>query len=117
MMTNDDSGLNSLFQRYRSACPDVEPSANFMPNVWRRIESSHSFRFVFQRLARPLMAGSAALVLLLLILNLVAGQYARLTAPSYVDALLAEHTAEKTYYTEAIRNLPSTVEEPAGHQH
>lgn len=73
-----------------------------MPTLWQRIESRHSFRFVFERLARPLMAGSAALLLLLMILNFVANQHTRLTAPSYVDALLAEHTAEKTYYTEAV---------------
>lgn len=102
-MTRDDSGLDDLFARYRSACPEPEPSANFMPGIWRRIESRHTFRFVFQQLARPLMAGSAALVVLLLILNIVSSQHARLSDPSYVDALLADHTAEKTYYTEAIR--------------
>ncbi len=81
-----------------------------MPSVWQRIESRHSFRLVFQRLARPLMAGSAALVLLLLILNLVLNQHTRLTAPSYVDALLADHSAENTYYTEAIRETISPGE-------
>ena len=116
-MTNDDSGLNNLFQRYRSACPDVEPSANFMPGIWQRIESRHSFRFVFQQLARGLMAGSAALVLLLLLLNLISNQPARLTAPSYVDALLAEHTAEKTYYTEAIRSATPANEQPVTRHH
>lgn len=112
-MTNDDSGLNNLFERYRSACTEIEASVNFMPSIWQKIEARHSFRFVFQRLARPLMAGSAALVLLLLILNLVSGQHTRLTAPSYVDALLADHTAEKTYYTEAIRDTTSQDDRPA----
>lgn len=112
-MTNDDSGLNSLFERYRSACPEPEPTANFMPAVWRRIESRRSFRIVFQQLARPLMAGSAALVVLLLILNIVSSEPARLAAPTYVDALLAEHSAEKTYYTEAIRSAPYNVQSGA----
>ena len=115
-MTNDDSGLNNLFERYRSACPEPEPSANFMPGVWRRIESRRSFRLVFQQLARPLMAGSAALVVLLLILNIVSSESPRFAPPTYVDALLAEHTAEKTYYTEAIRSTPHT-EEPGADQH
>jgi hypothetical protein len=86
-----------------------------MPAVWRRIESRRSFRHVFQQFARPLMAGSAALVVLLLILNIVSSQPARLSAPTYVDALLAEHTAEKTYYTEAIRSAPHN-ERPAADQ-
>jgi Na+-transporting NADH:ubiquinone oxidoreductase subunit NqrB len=112
-MMNEDSGLNDLFHRYRAACPEVEPSANFMPAIWHRIESGRSFRLVFQQIARPLMAGSAALVLLLLLLNIVSSQYTRLTAPSYVDALMADHTAEKTYYTEALRSAPSPGETPA----
>jgi hypothetical protein len=116
-MMSDDSGLDDLFLRYRSACPEAEPSPNFMPNVWRRIESRRSFRFVFQQLARPLMAGSAALLVLLLILNLVSSQATRLTAPSYVDALLADHSAEKTYYTEAIRGNASANESATPHQH
>lgn len=114
---NEDHGLNNLFQRYRAACPEVEPSANFMPGIWQRIESRHSFRLVFQQIARPLMAGSAALVLLLLLLNLVLSQHTRLTPPSYVDALLADHSAEKTYYTEAIPGAPVASEQPASYQH
>jgi hypothetical protein len=117
-MTNDEnSGLNKLFQKYRAACPEVEASAHFMPGIWQRIESRRSFRLVFQQIARPLMAGSAALVLLLLLLNLVSNQYTRLSAPSYVDALLADHTAEKTYYTEAIPGAPAPSEQPAPQQH
>jgi hypothetical protein len=105
-MTNGDLELNDLFAQYRAACPEPEPSANFMPAIWRRIDSRRSFRLVFQQLARPLMAGSAALVVLLLILNLVSSERTRIAPPTYVDALLAEHTAEKTYYTEAIRSIP-----------
>lgn len=117
-MTNEDSGLNNLFERYRSACPDVEPSAHFMPRIWERIESRYSFRMVFAHVARTLMAGSAALVLLLLLLNFVAGQHTRLTTPSYVDALMADHTAEKTFYTEGLRPTSSaTASHTTAHQH
>ncbi len=114
-MTNDDSGLNTLFERYRSACPDVDPSANFMPALWQKIEARHSFRFVFEQWAKPLMAGSAALVLLLLVLNFVSGPHARLAAPSYVDALVAEHSAERTYYTESIRDATLPSDEHQAH--
>ncbi len=109
-MTNDDSRLDDLFQSYRDACPDVEPSVNFMPNLWQRIEAHHSFWFVFQRLARTVMTASAALCLLLLVLNFISVQQTHLLAPTYVDALMADHTAEKTYYTEAIRSTPATGE-------
>jgi hypothetical protein len=105
-MTNDDSRLEHLFQRYRVACPDIEPSANFMPNLWQKIEARHNFWFIFQRLARGAMTASAALCLLLLLLNIVWAPQALLPASSYVDALVAEQTAEKTDYTEDIRMAP-----------
>ena len=109
-MTNDNSGLDDLFQKYRRACPDIEPSVNFMPNLWQRIEARHSFWFVFQRLARTVMTASAALCLLLLVLDFIAIPENHFLAPTYVDALMADHSAEKTYYTEAIRSTPPTSE-------
>lgn len=106
-MTTDDSRLDEMFERYRAACPDAEPSVNFMPEIWQKIETRHSFWFLFQRLARTAATASAALCLVLLVLNFISSQQAHLLAPTYVDALMADHTAEKTYYTEAIRSTPS----------
>jgi anti-sigma-K factor RskA len=34
--------LDPLWAEYRSACPDVEPSAHFMPQLWQRIEAQRS---------------------------------------------------------------------------
>jgi len=34
-----DDRLNSLLAQYREACPDPEPGANFMPQLWSRIEA------------------------------------------------------------------------------
>jgi hypothetical protein len=109
---NDDSRLDNLFQTYRASCPEVEASANFMPNLWQKIEARYNFWFIFQRFARPAMTGCAALCLLLLALNLFSVPQ-HLLAPSYADALMADHTAEKTYYTEALRNSPAGEEIPA----
>jgi|SRR5579875_2252350 len=102
-MHDEESKLDTLLESYRSACPDVEPSANFMPALWQKIEARRSFWFVFQREARAVMTASAALFLLLLVLNLFSGSQAHLTPSSYADALMADHTAEQTDYTEAIR--------------
>lgn len=111
-MTNDDSQLDELFRSYRDACPEVEPSAAFLAGVWQKIETRHSFWFVFQRLARTTMTACAALCLVLLVLNFIARPQSYFAAPTYVDALMADHTAEKTYYTEAIRSTPSAEEAP-----
>ena len=104
-MPNDESGLDGLFRRYRQSCPDVEPSPNFMPALWQKIEARHSFSFLFRTLGRSFVTVSAALCLLLLVLNLVVTPQMGI---GYTDALMAESSAEQTYYTEAIRSAPSS---------
>lgn len=111
-MDNNESRLDEFFQRYRASCPEIEPGANFMPGLWRKIEARHSFWFVFQGLARTAATASAALCLLLLILNLIAPAQSYLPAPTYTDALMADHTAESLYYTEGLRSVVP-AEEPA----
>jgi hypothetical protein len=105
-MTNDEAGLDALLESYRGACPEIEPGPNFMPGVWQKIEARRSFWFVFLREARTALTACAALCVLLLILNFITGSSARVTAPTYADALMAEHSAEQTYYTEGIRAVP-----------
>src|SRR5258706_368782 len=51
MRGNDDQKLDALFGAYRAACGGPEPSANFMPNLWARIESRQSVTFSFRRMA------------------------------------------------------------------
>jgi len=43
-MDQDRAGdkLDPVWAAYREACPDVEPSAHFMPQLWRRIEGQRS---------------------------------------------------------------------------
>ncbi len=111
---NDDSGLDRTFQEYRAACPDVEPSANFLPGMWQKIEARQSFWYIFRHFGKLVTAASAALCLLLLVLNLISSSSTHSLVPSYADALMADHTAEKTYYAEAIRSIPSD-EQPSPH--
>jgi len=111
---SDDQRLDEFFRTYRAACPDIEPSTNFMPNLWHRIEARHNFWFLFQRFARPASAACGALCLLLLALNLFSSQQS--LAESYMDALMADHTAEKTYYTEALLTSPGSDDVPDGFQ-
>jgi hypothetical protein len=37
-----DDKLDPLWAAYRDACPDVEPGAHFMPQLWQRIEAQRS---------------------------------------------------------------------------
>ncbi len=102
MMNHDESGLDRLFSEYRAACPDVESSTNFMPTLWQKIDAKRSFWWTFQGFARTTMGACAVLALILLALNLT-GVNQRLPSPSYTDALVADHSAEKTYYAENVR--------------
>ncbi len=115
-MSSDNDGLGELLRRYAGACPDIEPSVNFMPSLWQKIEARHSFGSIFERLARTGMAAAAALCLVLLVLNLALAPR-QSALQTYTDALMADHSAERTYYTEAIRSAPSPDEAPAEFRH
>ncbi|MGI8960588.1 MAG: hypothetical protein ACR2IV_12645 [Bryobacteraceae bacterium] len=109
-MTNDDRELDDLFRKYRASCPDFEGTPGFMPKIWERIDNRRCFWFAFQGLARTAMTTSAALCVLLLILNFLAGPQ---TLPTYADALAADNsTPEQTYYAEAIRGAADAEQAP-----
>jgi hypothetical protein len=65
MRGSDDHKLDVLFQAYREACVAPEASANFMPNLWAKIESRQSFTLSFQRMAKALTTAAVALSLML----------------------------------------------------
>ncbi len=118
-MTTDnrqsENDLDELWGRYKAACPDIEPSVNFMPALWERIEKRGSVSTLLPKLARLTAAGTAAACLLLTVL-IGTPRHSSSGAPaSYADALYADHTAEKTYYTEAIRSTDNLV--PADYRH
>src|ERR1700732_4504959 len=57
----NDQKLAALFRAYHSACPVPEPSANFMPNLWAKIESRKTFTFSLQRMANAFVTAAVAL--------------------------------------------------------
>jgi hypothetical protein len=65
-----DRRLDELFRAYREACPDVEASVNFTPDLWAKIEARQVSTNWFGRMAKALvMAGLAASVLLGLLVS------------------------------------------------
>ena len=62
MYPNEGGGdkLDSLWRAYRAACPEAEPSANFMPVLWSRIEARRRFAFSIQRMMRGFVTVAAA---------------------------------------------------------
>jgi hypothetical protein len=84
-----DDQLDQLFRAYRDACPAPEPRADFMPQLWRRIEARQSFAFSFRRMANALvtaaMAASVALGVYMALPHSTASNAAYYD--SYVEAL------------------------------
>lgn len=58
---SDDEKLDALFQAYRKACPTPEASANFMPELWAKIEARQRFTFSFRRMAQAVATAAVAL--------------------------------------------------------
>lgn len=83
-----NAALNELFRAYRDACPDPDPSANFMPELWRRIEERQRSVFFLGRWARAFVTAAAVLSLAMAaFLYIPQGQSSLFAVESYVDAL------------------------------
>src|SRR5258708_20578481 len=59
----EDERLDGLFLAYRAACEPRQVSANFMPELWQKIERVQTARFSFQRIAKGFVTAAAALSL------------------------------------------------------
>jgi len=64
MRGNHDEKLDALFRAF-AACPTPEPSANFMPTLWQKIEARQTFTFSFRRMANTFAAAAVAMTLAL----------------------------------------------------
>ena len=87
MRGSDDEKLDALFQAYGSACPNPDPSANFMPNLWQRIEARQNFAFSFQRLASAFVTAALAL-------SIALGAYMSIPRSTYYTQTYIEALAE-----------------------
>src|ERR1017187_2032241 len=60
MRGSDDQELDALFWVYHDACAVPGARANFMPNLWARIESRQRSTFSFRRMANALTTAAVA---------------------------------------------------------
>jgi len=92
--------LDVLLAEYRDACPDPEPTAQFTPNLWRRIEERRTASaYVFRRLAQICVMTTVALSLLMAVVLIPRLQTLLVYSATYVDVLVAEHAGD---YTEVL---------------
>lgn len=90
--------FDRLLSAYRGACPDPEPSADFMPALWRKIESRNHFAFRLRRWSQGVLA--AAALACTLMIGVVFTQ-ASLGPESYVEALSDDRDPENVVLSES----------------
>ena len=109
----EEARLDTLFRAYYSACEPDPVSANFMPELWQKIERAQSATFSFQRISKGFVSAAAALSLALAVVGFLP---THLSSPqyhaTYVDALAAHndtlvHSADVIDYTDLTHFDPS----------
>ncbi len=78
--------LDELFAAYRAALPDRDPSAGFMPELWRRIDHQRKPSLSFGRFARAYVTAALALCFVITAVTWPPSMNVVYTA-TYVDVL------------------------------
>jgi hypothetical protein len=91
----ENTDLDALFRAYREACPAPDPSANFMPAIWQRIEDRQRSQFFLGRWARALVTAAAVLSLAMAAyLYIPQARTSKINVESYVETSAARHTLD-----------------------
>jgi hypothetical protein len=106
-----DGDLDKLFAEYREACPEVELNPNFMPEVWRRIETRRAFWPAFEHLARIAVAVCMFACLVFAVLDVAGLRYSAISDQSYAEALANDQSSEANFYAQAV---PPSANVPEG---
>jgi hypothetical protein len=91
--------LDALLAAYCDACPDPEPSPDFMPGLWRKIEARRAFAFTWRRLAQGIVTAAA-------LASLAMGVYLKGVSPApptYLETLAASQVPDSLADTEIIQ--------------
>jgi hypothetical protein len=88
IMREEDKRLERLWEAYRRATPAPEPSVNFMPELWAKIESARAVSWVDP--LRWLVARLAPILAALIVAMGLYWRTADVTPASYVEVLAAD---------------------------
>lgn len=90
-----NSDFETLLAQYRHAAGEPEPSVNFMPRLWQRIEAKRSFAFRFRRVTQVFVGASAVLCLLIAgVMTVMPNEPITQLSATYVDALAEAYPAD-----------------------
>lgn len=90
---NVDARLSELFIAYRDACPGSDPSANFTPRLWAKIEARENSNNWFGRIARVLVTAAIATSAVLALLISSSGPSATFVNGNLVEAMTIENAS------------------------
>jgi hypothetical protein len=105
----DEQGLDRLFQAYAKACGAPEPGANFMPELWQRIESRQSFTFSFRRMANALATAALALSVALGVYMAIPHNNLNYNSQSYIEALAEANPVDAPEIVGPVRLDPGDL--------
>ena len=88
-----EARLDAIFRAYRAACPDPDASANFMPNMWARIEAREVSTNWFGHVAKALVTAALAASVILGMMISSTNQSSAFFNATFVDALRADHVS------------------------
>ncbi|MGB9604380.1 MAG: hypothetical protein ACP5U2_13905 [Bryobacteraceae bacterium] len=89
-----EAELDRLFAAYREACPDPEPSLDFMPRLWERIEAQRAWMREWRRLTGVLVSAAMVLSLVLGVALTRQEPPASFYTSTYVEVLAANYSRE-----------------------
>ncbi len=93
-MDQFNNELHALFAKYKAAVPDPDPSVNFMPELWRKIEARQNLIVRVRKLTHVFVGAAAAVCLLFAMIEIVPGASRPELHGTYVDVLAAAHPAD-----------------------
>jgi hypothetical protein len=90
---SDERRLDKMFRAYHAACPIPEPTANFMPALWARIEAREVSTNWFGRVAKTLVTAALAASVILGLMISSMNQSSAFFNATFVEALRADHAS------------------------
>jgi hypothetical protein len=93
-----EEALSRLFADYRAALPDPDPSPEFMPRLWRRIEAKQSAAHDLKRLAQGFVTAAAAVSLLI---GMLLARHQPYVSPFYTNTYLEILASDQSDESEA----------------
>jgi hypothetical protein len=102
MSGSNERKLDEIFVAYRESLPDREPTVNFTPELWRRIDEKRKVNFSLGRFARGIVTGALALCFVMTAVNWTSSPINTAYTATYADVLDEEHEQELESVGEAL---------------